>query len=85
MTIIFATHIFDGLDTWASKLLYMKPNGNLELSTLNAKPIYPLVKSLLKNYLPDKKEMEEKNNDYTIKSTDGAGGFAPGRFYNYWG
>ena len=34
MTIVFATHIFDGLDGWASKLLYMKPNGNLELISL---------------------------------------------------
>lgn len=84
-TILYVTHIFDGLDDWYSHLIYIKKNREIILQTkekINDHPenkeIYPyLLHEFLKEErtLIKQKEKEEKPNDIYKKN---AGGYSDG-------
>lgn len=87
-TIIQSTHIFDGLDDWYTDVICLKCNNassSLEyFGPKQNKSIYKQVKEWL--VLDDVEEPSDDFNKSSVlkKSTNSAGGFAPGRFYNYW-
>ena len=82
-TIIYATHIFDGLDGWYSNVVLVKEKKvyNYKGSELK-QPIYTLVKKWINDTVKEKETILKKSS--LSNSVVGAGGFAPGRFYNYW-
>ena len=87
-TIIYATHIFDGLDNWYSDVIFLKRNkgktsvGFFGTKDKITKDIYSQVKEWL---LADEyNEGIINKGNHLANSTISAGGFAPGRFYNYW-
>lgn len=75
--VIYVTHIFDGLDDWATKLLYMKCDRSIELYDMSEiDSLYP--------YLLDKFKKEEKHDQVEIEdgvrevSRRNAGGYSNG-------
>ena len=49
--IIYVTHIFDGLEEWATKLIYMKNSSNMQI--LDVSSIPNIYKYLLDNFKKD--------------------------------
>lgn len=88
VTIIYATHIFDGIDDWYNKVLYLKlDNSSNSLGFYGGNDNIKIgIYSQVKEWLINDKENSEKIKDKSKleKSYNSAGGFAPGRFYNYW-
>ena len=84
-TIIKSTHIFDDLDDWYTDVICLRcKNKDSSLEYFGPKleyPIYNKVKEWLKEDNVVDTIVESSN---LVQSTNSAGGFAPGRFYNYW-
>ena len=84
VTIIYSTHIFDGLDGWYTDILCLR-NNNKESSVHYfgkiKEKLYDTVKQWLE--LDIKKNIGHSKNKLETSTISG-GGFAPGRFYNYW-
>jgi len=87
-TIIYATHIFDGLDDWPTHLHYLKQGGitgwqgrieNMDLYTTfrNSGEISPLLRIAeywLRNELAEKKKKAlEEGKEYVFEQADGEG------------
>lgn len=87
-TIIQSTHIFDGLDDWYTDVICLRCNNTHSslqyFGPKQSKTIYSQVKDWL--ILDNVKESSDDFNKSNVltQSTNSAGGFAPGRFYNYW-
>lgn len=84
VTIVYSTHIFDGLNNWYTDILCLK-NNNTESSVHYFGKLKENIYENVKEWL----ELDIKQNIVTSKnkletSTISGGGFAPGRFYNYW-
>ena len=82
-TIIYATHIFDGLDNWYNEVLFLKRENSIsslgffgKKENIN-KPIYDQVKEWLKSDEIESEKIISKSN--LEISTNSAGGYAPGR------
>lgn len=88
VTVVYATHIFDGLDNWYNDVIFLKRNkddsslGFVGCKDDIKKDIYSQVKEWLLN--DEYNESLINKNTYLTDSTVSAGGYAPGRFYNYW-
>lgn len=99
--ILYATHIFDGLDDWTTHVMYLKAG-----RTQGVKPLSnfedwsqrktrgehnPLLRSVEKRMRAERTEENhfepaELKAKQTASSKFGPqGGFASGRFHNYWG
>jgi len=82
--IIYVTHIFDGLEDWATKLIYMK--NNQEMTTYDVETIPNIYRFLLENFKlesqnrPLNNEKEDNNIDINRKN---AGGYSNGVLINY--
>jgi len=82
--IIYVTHIFDGLEDWATKLIYMK--NNQEMTTYEVETIPNIYRFLLDKFkLESKKcqlniEQEYNNIDINLKN---AGGYSNGVLNNF--
>lgn len=90
-TIVYATHIFDGLQDWFSHILYLQPHseeqssvGYFGKSESISLPLYQQVKTWLLNEKKTTHSQQTPKPSTLTTSTCSAGGFAPGRFYNYW-
>jgi CCR4-NOT complex subunit CAF16 len=102
-TVVYATHIFGGLDDWLTDIMYIE-EGRLRL----CKPIKEVEK--FQNYVKNgstapllrtvedwlraesafvnRRRGEEKESKQELglaNAQTSAGGYAPGRMYNYWG
>lgn len=79
--VVYVTHIFDGLDEWATKLLYLKHNKQIE--DIDIDKIPNMYKYLLDKFKRERVtnmvEMEENNID--IKQGN-AGGYSNGVLIN---
>lgn len=82
--IIYVTHIFDGLEDWATKLIYMKNNQQIEMHDVESIPsIYQFLLANFKLEGANKglnKEREDRNIDINRKN---AGGYSHGVMTNY--
>ena len=79
--IIYATHIFDGLEEYASHLIYLKKNKEIEIMQIQENTL--IYKYLLNNFKNEYDEniieKEANNNDINIKN---AGGYSNGVLIN---
>ena len=81
--IIYVTHIFDGLEDWATKLVYMK--SNQEMTEYDVETIPNIYRFLLEKFKIESKnrslniEKEDKNIDINLKN---AGGYSHGVMNN---
>ena len=75
--VVYVTHIFDGLDEWATKLLYLKNNKQLHELDMNTIPsVYKfLLDEFKKEYTSNMNEPEENNQDINLRN---AGGYSHG-------
>ncbi len=79
--IIYVTHIFDGLEEWATKLIYMKNSSNMQI--LDVSSIPNIYKYLLDNFKKDYvKTIESEDIKHTILEKN-AGGYSHGVLVNY--
>ena len=79
--IIYVTHIFDGLEEWATKLIYMKNTSNMQI--LDVSSIPNIYKYLLDNFKKDYvKTIESEDIKHTILEKN-AGGYSHGVLVNY--
>jgi ABC-type uncharacterized transport system ATPase subunit len=79
--IVYVTHIFDGLEEWATKLIYIRSNQEFEISNANAIPNF--YKYLLNNFNRDyisQDENEDKNLNIIMRN---AGGYSDGVMNNF--
>jgi CCR4-NOT complex subunit CAF16 len=79
--IVYVTHIFDGLEEWATKLIYMKSYQELEISDASTIPNF--YKYLLNNFNKDyiiHDENEEKDININMHN---AGGYSDGVMNNF--
>ena len=88
VTIVYATHIFDGLENWYTDVLYLKKDQGESLGKFVTHreitiPIYDQIKHWLQTQ--DASMEKTPKEDKLKKSYNSGGGYAPGRFYNYWG
>ena len=75
--VIYVTHIFDGLDEWATKLLYMRTDRHIE--TMNVNEIPSLYKYLLERFKSESCEgVLEKEDGVYASSSRNAGGYSHG-------
>jgi len=75
--VVYVTHIFDGLDEWGTKLLYLRQNKQIEEMDMTTIPnVYKYLLEEFKNeYTHDVKELEENNLDINLRN---AGGYSHG-------
>ncbi len=75
--VVYVTHIFDGLDEWGTKLLYLKNNKQLRELDMNTIPsVYKfLLDEFKKEYTGNMNEPEENNQDINLRN---AGGYSHG-------
>lgn len=80
--VVYVTHIFDGLDEWATKILYLKQNKQIENIDISGIPnMYKYLLNKFKNEnTTNILEMEENNIE--IKRGN-AGGYSNGVLINY--
>lgn len=81
--VIYVTHIFDGLDDWATRLLYLK--NNKEIEEHNITDISDMYKYLLSRFKTETnktfiEEQEENKQNIILKN---AGGYSDGVLSNY--
>lgn len=83
--IVYVTHIFDGLEDWCTRLLYLKKSNIIE--NTNIESIHNIYKYLLSQFKIEykneteslsKKESEKEANDYINRSKKNAGGYTNG-------
>lgn len=83
--IIYVTHIFDGLEDWATNLIYMK--NNQEITTYDIKTIPNIYHFLLENFKLEAKNRtlnnEKEDNDIEINRKN-AGGYSHGVLSSYY-
>jgi len=81
--VIYVTHIFDGLEDWGTKLLYMRMDKEIEISDI--KDIPNIYRYLLEKFKyeskSDKTQVEKEENNYNISSRN-AGGYSKGGLVN---
>lgn len=82
--VVYVTHIFDGLNDWCSKLIYMKKNNEIFVNTIESIPDMDIFGYLLREFTSeyDESEIEEEQNKLTI-SRKNAGGYTPGVLHDY--
>ena len=77
--VIYVTHIFDGLEDWATKLLYMRTDRKIETKDVSGIP--SLYKYLLKRFKDEVSEGGggvEEEDGVRSQSSRNAGGFSHG-------
>lgn len=78
--IIYVTHIFDGLEEWGTKLIYIRPDDVVTISDVGDIPnIYRYLLSNFKNDYVKEKESEGSIVDVSVKN---AGGYSNGVLIN---
>lgn len=81
--VIYVTHIFDGLEDWGTKLLYMRMDKEIEISDI--KDIPNIYRYLLEKFKHESKshnnQVEKEENNYNI-SRRNAGGYSNGVLVN---
>jgi ABC-type uncharacterized transport system ATPase subunit len=79
--VVYVTHIFDGLDEWATQLLYLKQNKEIENIDISEVP--NMYKYLLDKFKSerDNKTVEMEENNIDIKRGN-AGGYSNGVLIN---
>lgn len=100
-TIVYATHIFGGLDEWLTDIVYIE-EGKLKLNSpitdvekfqnyVKNGSTAPLLRTVEDWLRSEKAFLNRKRGDERSAKIDegrlinDAGGYAPGRMYNYWG
>ena len=82
-TILYVTHIFDGLDEWCTHLLYLKQGGKVGyFDKKPSLPIYYYLLDLLKEEPLSKNEKAEQKRNEITKN---AGGYTHGVLPEYYG
>ena len=79
--VIYVTHIFDGLEEWATQLIYLKKNKEIEIIPIqNILSIYNYLLTQFKlEYNENEKEKEANNYEINMKN---AGGYSNGTLIN---
>ena len=80
--VIYVTHIFDGLEEWATQLIYLKKNKEIEIIPITQ--IANIYSYLLYKFKLeyDENVTEEEGNSYEINMKN-AGGYSDGILINY--
>ena len=80
--VIYVTHIFDGLEEWATQLIYLKKNKELEIVPITK--ISNIYSYLLYKFKLEYNEdvIEEEANNYEINMKN-AGGYSNGTLINF--
>jgi len=80
--IIYVTHIFDGLEDWATKLIYLKNNKQMETTEVSTIPnIYRYLLERFKTEY-DENVVEKEDQPHEI-NTRNAGGYSNGVLANF--
>lgn len=79
--IIYVTHIFDGLEEWGTKLIYMKNSNTIEMTDVATIP--SIYKYLLSNFKTDYVKTVEYDDSHRNVSRKNAGGYSHGVLINY--
>jgi len=80
-TIIYVTHIFDGLNDWCTDLIYLKKNKEIHIiPTHEIDDIYKYLLARFKEEEDNEKEKEELNIELSSRN---AGGYSHGVLINY--
>jgi hypothetical protein len=80
------THIFDGLDEWATKLLYMRTDRSIEVSDMkDVVSLYPYLLTKFKEEREGLTNNDEIEDGVYAASTRNAGGYSPGVLGNFMG
>ncbi len=85
ISIIYATHILDGMEHWVDKILYINHEGNMEIINKPHNLRKTIFKKMKNEYEEmDRKNMKEKEGINVIKSTllGKQGGYSSGRGSN---
>ena len=82
--VVYVTHIFDGLNDWCSKLIYMKKSNEISIYEMKDVPHADIFSFLLHEFTNeyDESEVEEEQNKQLINRKN-AGGYTPGVLHNY--
>ena len=80
-TIIYVTHIFDGLNDWCSDIIYLKKNK--EMSIISNNEITDIYSYLLKSFNQEENDEMEKAELDIDKDMKNAGGYSHGVLINY--
>jgi CCR4-NOT complex subunit CAF16 len=79
--VIYVTHIFDGLEEWATQLIYLKKNKEIEITPMTKiENIYTYLLYRFKLEY-DENVIEEEANNYEINMKN-AGGYSNGTLIN---
>ena len=74
--IVYVTHIFDGLEEWGTKLIYMKNSNDISITNVNTIPsIYKFLLTSFKQDFVNTVESEGTLIDINLKN---AGGYSHG-------
>ena len=79
--IIYVTHIFDGLEDWGTKLIYMKNSNAIEMTDVATIP--SIYKYLLSNFKTDYVKTIEHDDSHRNVSRKNAGGYSHGVLIDY--
>ena len=90
-TILYVTHIFDGLDNWCTDIIYIKKNKNLEIINYtnlvneNKNKQDNLYNILLKKFILEDNDNYKDYENINVKSkySKNAGGYTPGVLIDY--
>lgn len=82
-TILYVTHIFDGLDDWCSHLLYLKQGG--KIGFFDKKPSSPIYNYLLELLKKEPYSRTEEAEQKRTEGTKNAGGYTAGILPEYYG
>jgi len=84
--VVYVTHIFDGLNEWCSKLIYLKKNNDIFMHAMESIPGRDIFTYLLQEFMSEydecEMEIEEEENKQPINRKN-AGGYTPGVLHNY--
>ena len=82
--VIYVTHIFDGLDEWATKLLYMRTDRSIEVSDMkDVVSLYPYLLTKFKEEREGITNNDEIEDGVYAASTRNAGGYSHGVLGNF--
>ncbi len=79
--IVYVTHIFDGLEEWGTKLIYMKNSNAIDIRDVDAIP--SIYKHLLSNFKQDYVKTVESDDSQLNITRKNAGGYSHGVLINY--
>lgn len=76
---IYATHIFDGMNEWSTRLIYVNKQGKMVYNGKSEFDIYPKFLEWLRSEEVNDAELADAQHIRTVSSQISAGGYAHGR------